>query len=210
LPPEESIYISPFSEVPPALAFAMRGDDPRVRVYDGRHCTVIKNAPHQPLTYIVILADKDTLPLLQDKLPGGSTTQTKLFSTYRVTASAPIMLQPQHVARAVFGHQIQLEGYDASLRSQDGRSLLDLVFYWRALQTVAEPYTVFIHLLSSHGQLQAQYDSRPAAALFDRPVVPDEIIVDRYTLSLPRDLEPIVPTESRTVPLFTSSKDSLL
>ncbi len=190
LPPEESIYISPFLEVPPALAFAMRGDDPRVRVYDGRHCTVIKNTPHQPLTYIVILADKDTLPLLQDKLPGGSITKTKLFSTYQVTASAPVALQPQHVARAVFGHQIQLEGYDASLRSQDGQSHLDLVFYWRALQTVAEPYTVFIHLLSSHGQLQAQYDSPPCGGAFrtDR-WSPDEIIVDRYTLSLPSDPE---------------------
>ncbi len=189
LPREESIYISPFSEVPPGLAFAMRGDDPRVRVYDGRHCTVIKNAPQQPLTYIVILADKDTLPLLQDKLPGGSTTKTKLFSTYRVTASAPVVLQPQHVTRAVFGHQIQLEGYDASLRSQSGQSFLDLVFYWRALQTVAEPYTVFIHLLSSHGQLQAQYDSPPCGGAFrtDR-WLPDEVIVDRYTLALPGDL----------------------
>jgi hypothetical protein len=94
------------------------------------------------------------------------------------------------VARAVFGHQIQLEGYDASLRSQDGQSLLDLVFYWRALQTVAEPYTVFIHLLSSHGQLQAQYDSPPCGGAFrtDR-WSPDEIVVDRYTLSLPGDPE---------------------
>jgi len=189
LPSEESIYISPFSEVPPALAFAMRGDDPRVRVYDGRYCTVVKNAPHQALTYIVILADKDTLPLLKDKLPGGSTTQARLFSTYRVTASAPVTLQPQHVARAVFGHQIQLEGYDASLRSQNGQSLLDLVFYWRALQTVTEPYTVFIHLLSSQGQLQAQHDSPPCGGTFrtDR-WSPDEIIVDRYTLSSPNDL----------------------
>jgi hypothetical protein len=184
-----NIKISPFSEVPPALAFAMRGDDSRVRVYDGRRCTVVRDAPHQPLTYIVILADKDTLPLLKDALPGGSTTRTQLFSTYRVTAFAPVTLQPQHVARAVFGHQIQLEGYDASLRSQDGQSLLDLVFYWRALKTVTEPYTVFIHLLSSQGQLQAQHDSPPCGGVFrtDR-WSPDEITVDRYTLSLPSDL----------------------
>jgi hypothetical protein len=141
------------------------------------------------LTYIVILADKDTLPLLKDKLPGGSTTKTKQFSTYRVTASVPVALQPQHSTRAVFGHQIQLEGYDASLRTQDGQSFLDLVFYWRALKPVTEPYTVFIHLVSGQGELQAQHDSPPCGGTFRTDQwSPDEIIVDRYTLSLPNTL----------------------
>lgn len=189
LPPEESIYISPFSEVPPGLAFAMRGDDHRVRVYDGRYCTVLKNTPHQPLTYIVILADRNSLPLLMDRLPGGSITKSKPFSTYRVTASTPIAVQPQHLAPAVFGHQIQLEGYDASLRAQDGQSFLDLVFYWQALKPIVEPYTVFIHLVSGQGELEAQHDSPPCGgSLRTDRWSPDEIIVDRYTLSLPNTL----------------------
>jgi hypothetical protein len=189
LPADESIYVSPFSEAPPALVFAMHGDDPRVKVYEGRHCTVLKDAPHTPLTYIVILSDNITLPFLEKELPGGQLVKTKHFSYYRVTAASPITLQPLQAARAVFGNQIQLDGYDASLRSQDGQSFLDLVFYWRALQRIPEPYTMFVHLVSNQDEMRAQYDNMPCEGTY--PTTgwsPTEVIVDRYVMPLPGDL----------------------
>ncbi len=191
LPADETILISPFREPPASLVFAMHGDDARVRIYDGQHCTILKDTPNKPLTYIVILSDGFSLPTLMRAMPGGQVEQTKHFTYYRVILAAPIEARPQYPAQAVFGNLIQLEGYDEALHARDGHRYLELAFYWRALKSIDQPYTLFTHLMSSDGQLVAQHDDMACEGNYwttDWPV--DEIVIDRYTLALPDDLSP--------------------
>ena len=186
LPAQEAVYASPFSEMPPGLAFALQAQDARVRTYEGRSCTVLKDTPGRPLTYVIILSDPHSLPMLRAVLPDGETIKTKHFTAYRATARAPLDLKLQRPVTAVFGDQIQLLGYASQMGTGAGQHTLDIVFYWRALKPIQEPYTVFVHVISPEGQLVAQHDAPPCQA---SPRTDnwrtDEIIADRVSLTLP-------------------------
>ena len=95
--------------------------------------------------------------------------QTLFFTLFlRVTATgmpdyqprlpnwnAPAISQPLNAQVGNFG---LLAGYDLSRPEAEK---LQLTLYWQALQRPAEPYTVFVHLVDSNGQIQAQQDAMP-------------------------------------------------
>lgn len=100
-----------------------------------------------------------------------------------------------HLRSARLGDAISLLGWDSlpaantdSISVERGESLgLDL--FWRADRTVAESYTVFVHLLNEQGQVVADADSPPFNGLYstDRWRV-GESLRDRHTLQIPASI----------------------
>jgi hypothetical protein len=66
---------------------------------------------------------------------------------------------------------------------------LNLDLFWRADRAVAQPYTVFVHLVDASGRVVADADSPPSQGLFptDRWTV-GEIVRDRHALPVRVDL----------------------
>jgi hypothetical protein len=193
LPADERILLSPFLEMPATLTFALRGDDPRITLYDGRTCVVLPDTHARSVSYLVILEDGNTLPMLLHYAPNGQATNTQHFMVYRVPAGTMIQPAPQHPVQAKWAEPIELLGYDISQPSGDA---LQMVLYWRTLGQVAKPYTSFVHLLRTEsGQTQpklwAQHDAPPCNASYTtQHWQTGDIVADYASLKLPLDLPP--------------------
>ncbi|MCD6289345.1 MAG: hypothetical protein J7M34_02495 [Anaerolineae bacterium] len=92
---------------------------------------------------------------------------------------------------AVFGGKARLVGVDvASPRVAPGGTLAVTVV-WQAVTTMDRSYTTFVHLLDESGRVVAQEDHVPGRGA--RPTtswLPNEVIADRFELSLSADLPP--------------------
>ncbi|MCS6801394.1 MAG: DUF2079 domain-containing protein [Chloroflexota bacterium] len=89
------------------------------------------------------------------------------------------------------GGGVQLAGISPLPAELTAGGELTLDLYWRADQRLERDYVVFLHLVGPEGQLVSQRDGPPASGL--RPTTSwqaREIIADRRTLPLPRDLPP--------------------
>ncbi len=91
-----------------------------------------------------------------------------------------------------FQAPIRLEGYEVSHVSLKRSMPLAIILYWRALDTIAQDYSVFVHLVDHAGTIVAQYDSPPRKGQAPtsawepmRPVV--DAIVLPIDASVPRD-----------------------
>jgi 4-amino-4-deoxy-L-arabinose transferase-like glycosyltransferase len=86
---------------------------------------------------------------------------------------------PQHALRAVFGPDIELQGYDLS--EQEGS--LQLTLHWA---TMAQPpdLSLFVHLLDASGQRQVQIDLPTITAGWDA----ERHYRTRFVLPLPAEL----------------------
>jgi hypothetical protein len=104
-----------------------------------------------------------------------------------------LLLTPPLVDRTLdftVGEIAELIGVDAPAAAAPGEPL-DVALVWRALAPSRSAYKVTVQLLDESGRPVAQHDSEPAAGT--RPTtgwVPEEIIVDRHSLTLPEDLAP--------------------
>jgi hypothetical protein len=68
---------------------------------------------------------------------------------------------------------------------------LSVTLYWKALSDMDIPYTVFVHLLGSDGQVASGHDGQPEGGT--RPTtgwVPGEYITDRHDVKVPDGLNP--------------------
>jgi hypothetical protein len=88
------------------------------------------------------------------------------------------------------GGQVRLVGYDLSGDPAPGRAL-GLTLYWRALEAVAQDYTIFVHLLGPGRELAVQHDAPPLNGVHptSRWLVGD-IYTEHVTLPLPQDIQP--------------------
>lgn len=85
---------------------------------------------------------------------------------------------------------IRLIGYAMLSLTKPGEEVY-LVLRWESLKPTDNNYHVFVHVLDMEGDLIAQRDGQPVQWL--RPIntwQPGEIIIDRYGLILPTDIEP--------------------
>lgn len=85
---------------------------------------------------------------------------------------------------------IRLNGYAALPMTNPGGEVL-LTLRWESIKAVEQNYHVFVHVLEEDGDIVAQRDGQPAQWM--RPIStwqPGEVIVDRYGLFLPDDVEP--------------------
>jgi hypothetical protein len=93
-----------------------------------------------------------------------------------------------HRVDARLGETIRLLGFDLDRTQARPGETLALTLYWRALGETAESFKVFNHLVGLDGQLHGQQDGYPADGT--QPTsgwVPNEVIVDRYTVRVADD-----------------------
>ena len=92
---------------------------------------------------------------------------------------------------ANFGDQIELTGYQLTSDEPLPGSDLRPTLYWRALGTIDEEYTVFVHLRGSDGSLVAQDDYPPLKNLYPTYYWAEgQTVPDPRTLSIPSDAVP--------------------
>jgi 4-amino-4-deoxy-L-arabinose transferase-like glycosyltransferase len=90
-----------------------------------------------------------------------------------------------------FGEQIALTGYELSSDALSPSSELCLTLYWKALEPVAEEYTVFVHLRGPGGSLVCQDDYPPLENLYPTYYwAEDETVPDPRRLTIPGDVVP--------------------
>jgi 4-amino-4-deoxy-L-arabinose transferase-like glycosyltransferase len=107
----------------------------------------------------------------------------------RIAPVSPLRVSPQHTGQVDFG-SVKLIGFDAPDQARRGE-LVPLQLYWRAVMTLPQDYTVFIHLLDATGQLAAQADAEPCGGAYPTSAwAAGEVIPDKHTLSLPANLAP--------------------
>ena len=82
-----------------------------------------------------------------------------------------------------FGEKVRLEGLNINLLDE---KTVELTLYWQSLDVIEDSYKVFVHLLNQDGQIIAQSDQLPAAgAAPTTGWLPNEVIVDKHTITLP-------------------------
>ena len=97
------------------------------------------------------------------------------------STTAPAIPQMQYPLDLSFGEQAKLIGYD--IRNTDA---LDLMLYWQSRASIADDYTVFVHVLDSNDRLIAQHDQLPANGSNPTSLwSPGEVIADRHQFALP-------------------------
>jgi hypothetical protein len=97
----------------------------------------------------------------------------------------------QHPLKATLGNQVQFLGYDLDADSAHAGQTLHLTLYWQALAEMDESYTVFTHLLNNKDRIWGQEDSVPANGTLPTCCwVKDEIIADKYEISIQPDAPP--------------------
>jgi hypothetical protein len=86
---------------------------------------------------------------------------------------------------------IRLLGYDLEPQTLVPGEVLHLTLYWQAIQTSADDYKVFNHLVGADGFLGGQADGLPGGSLvLTGEWVPGEVIVDRYEIVIEEDAPP--------------------
>jgi hypothetical protein len=103
---------------------------------------------------------------------------------------------PTYPFTATFGDEIKLLGYD--LEPLDGNQY-SLALIWQALTVPSEDYTVFVHALDLDGTCCSwQADQMPQQGTYPTSQrIAGEIVVDRYTITLPEDTVPgLYPLEA--------------
>ena len=101
--------------------------------------------------------------------------------------TVPVTAEWQSVGQA--GDRIALRGYTVEPAQVQPGELVRVGLYWEADGSIAENYTVFVHLLDGAGQIRAQHDSVPRAGAYPTPWwEPGAPVEDVHSLVLPADL----------------------
>lgn len=99
--------------------------------------------------------------------------------------------QMQHSLQATLGDRIELVGYSLSSTKVNAGDTLLLSLYWKAMDRVEKPYTVFTHLLDGENRVQAQMDGQPVGGTY--PTTAWEVgegVRDNYGLEIPPETPP--------------------
>lgn len=99
----------------------------------------------------------------------------------KLRPAQPEVSIPSVMTGARFGNSIELVGYDVD-RQLDR---LDLTLYWRALASMDESYTVFVHVTDAGGRPLAQHDSLPRVGSYPTNAwEAGEVVRDRHEVDL--------------------------
>lgn len=109
-----------------------------------------------------------------------------------VQAPERIWTVPETLTSAdrVFGSVIRLAGYSIPQQSVTPGSSLEVELAWQALDEIAIPYRVFVHLVDDGGHLVAQSDGEPVD--WTRPTpgwAVGEVIIETRTLIVPEGVK---------------------
>lgn len=136
----------------------------------------------------------DTNPQLNLQLLPPDTDEPFLLSQGTNTLAELELVLREHIfeppvfaypLEARFGDDIRLLGYDLDTSNSVPNGQLRLTLYWQAINTPADSYTVFNHLVGNDGQIQGQLDSPPVSdAWLTSTWLPGEIIVDERDIPI--------------------------
>ena len=111
---------------------------------------------------------------------------TPTLARFKIIGRAPAAPHIENAVEYAFGNQIALIGYARQTEIARGATFT-LKLYWRALASISEDYTVFVHLVDAGGAIRAQEDQIPGAGAYPTTSwVKGEYLVDVYDLALPR------------------------
>jgi len=89
------------------------------------------------------------------------------------------------------GRSVRLMGMDAPNLLPPADDVIEVTLYWQASAATLRPYTVFVHLLDSSGNVLAQQDSWAADGRWPSTCwVENETVVDRREIQIPSVLSP--------------------
>lgn len=99
--------------------------------------------------------------------------------------------EPEHRLGLTFGKQIHLIGFDLAAGQVSAGHHVPLTLYWRANGPTERPYSLFVHLRGSSGNLHGQVDRIPGggAAPTSRWAA-GQVIVDDVALPVAADIPP--------------------
>jgi hypothetical protein len=183
-PPNLSLYLSSserdwalFDEQP--LFQGMSGSDiPTGTLLESRHTMEFSEIP--PGRYRATA-----------KLRSSSGVSVHRAGGIRVDARKRLYVEPAIADRSgsVIAGQIELLGFDFNPPPGERCQDITVTLYWRPSSTIEDDYKVFVHVMSSSGELVAQRDSLPlGGTVLTSHWSPMEIITDPYCLSLPAGL----------------------
>jgi len=81
--------------------------------------------------------------------------------TIEVPVAPDAVTAPTPALPVTFNVPIRLEGYEITANTLKTGDALVLVLYWRATQPIVKDYTVFVHLVTSRGEMLDGYDTQP-------------------------------------------------
>lgn len=156
---------------------------------------------------VIVIVSNDNAPRFQAqadlipwKSPAIEAVNKRLGSSMYTIADAQKVRKPSFVfanaaaaptvqaVQANFADQLELVGYDLKPDKFTPGSTLVMNLHWHARSAMSEAYTGFLHLISSDGRLIAQDDHELGRGYYRTFVwQPNEVIRERYTLSVPRD-----------------------
>lgn len=95
----------------------------------------------------------------------------------------------QHPLALTLGDFAVLRGFSVDPSSASPGGTVAITLYWQATSQTPAAYKVFVHLLDGQSRIVAQRDAQPQDG--GAPTsgwLPGQVVVDRYDLSLPRDV----------------------
>jgi hypothetical protein len=102
------------------------------------------------------------LPVAQD---GESTASDFVVLDYVWVGGGEEVMASEPLAVSL-GDQVLLRGHDGVPASVEAGHDIQIMFYWQALASIAEDYTVFVHLLDEAGRTVGQYDGEPTLGFY--------------------------------------------
>ena len=90
-----------------------------------------------------------------------------------------------------FDNQLLLRRATIDTPTVERGGQVNVTLEWQGLQTIAEDYTVFVHLVGPDGMLHGQVDFYPVkGTLATSHWTPGQVIHDPYTVPVPADAPP--------------------
>ncbi|HZD11247.1 MAG TPA: glycosyltransferase family 39 protein [Candidatus Binatia bacterium] len=96
-----------------------------------------------------------------------------------------------NTVEAQFGEDIRLLGYEVDASNAHPGGAVSLKLAWQAINTPAENYTIFNHLVGVDGEIRGQLDSPPIGeAWLTRTWLPGEVVVEEREIPIRDDARP--------------------
>ncbi len=145
-----------------------------------------RGAPPQPATGAV-LGRAVALAETGGKFVPTSPEKLSWMAEQWLLSELPAAVTPYH---APFSNSIILEGFQLSETPAPSRPLC-VTLFWATTTQIAEPFTMFVHLIAPDGSVIAQRDAPPALGFSPTETWrPGDIISDMHCLVVPSDFEP--------------------
>lgn len=109
---------------------------------------------------------------------------TLIAPTYALPKRLSADTSVPNPTRIIFEDQVELVGYDLPQRSVQPGAELPITIYWRGVKSMAEDFSIYIHLFDASGNLMGQWDAYPGNGMYPTRLWRNEIIVDSYRVPI--------------------------